>query len=373
MATHPRIKTCLFVVSLVLVTQNVRSQDYFEQLQQRLGISPSEQEGKASPKPPSTDKTAEQLPRPVQPTSPIKPSNPDVPAVSPVPLVSPIDQSPFEMRIDPIPQPETNDRPYVGMTVEKLTGGGMGLRVVEVATNSPAWKSGISVGDTIVAVNGVAISDLDQFAAEIMKLSPRDIVQLLADRNGRTTTRSVVLGSANLAARSGQLPTLPPEPMDRGELSPDLNFPLSADRPPLGVSIERLTEAARQRFGLPVYKGALVVVVQPNSVAEQAGLRPGDCIVEIDGRVIQSDQEMLAWVKQSPSFQNVPIRYFRGRDLVSSTLQTPAIAPLQNDRYKPLSEPEGRQAELRQLQAEIDRLQIELEQAIDSMESLKSQ
>jgi S1-C subfamily serine protease len=66
-----------------------------------------------------------------------------------------------------------------------------------------------------------------------------------------------------------------------GQVTPDQAF--------LGVSsteIGDLTEEAKTRFGIDVEQGAFVEEVVPGSAADEAGLLPGDVIVEIDGEDI---------------------------------------------------------------------------------------
>ncbi len=61
----------------------------------------------------------------------------------------------------------------------------------------------------------------------------------------------------------------------------------------LGVATQDLTPDLANAFGLPPARGGAVVVeVQPGSSAEQAGLQPGDVVVEINGRAIRRSRDL---------------------------------------------------------------------------------
>jgi serine protease Do len=60
----------------------------------------------------------------------------------------------------------------------------------------------------------------------------------------------------------------------------------------LGVSIQELTPALAQALGVDGRKGALVSSVLPGQPAEEAGLRPGDIIVEFDAMTIADVRDL---------------------------------------------------------------------------------
>jgi len=57
-------------------------------------------------------------------------------------------------------------------------------------------------------------------------------------------------------------------------------------RSKLGVTVQPLTADLAASLGAKDTHGALVSAVEPNSPAEQAGLRPGDIVTEVDGRMV---------------------------------------------------------------------------------------
>lgn len=66
----------------------------------------------------------------------------------------------------------------------------------------------------------------------------------------------------------------------------------AAPQPYMGVSTKTVTDLDVEQFGLPVDQGALVVDVAPGGPADQAGISPGDVIVDITERPIASTEEV---------------------------------------------------------------------------------
>jgi len=61
----------------------------------------------------------------------------------------------------------------------------------------------------------------------------------------------------------------------------------------IGVTLTDVTPALQQALGLSVAAGAMVQDVTARSPAERAGLRPYDVILEVEGRRVASNQELI--------------------------------------------------------------------------------
>ena len=61
----------------------------------------------------------------------------------------------------------------------------------------------------------------------------------------------------------------------------------------MGVTLTDVTPGLQRALGLSVSHGAMVQDVTPRSPAERAGLRPYDVIVEVDGRSVLTNQELI--------------------------------------------------------------------------------
>jgi len=69
----------------------------------------------------------------------------------------------------------------------------------------------------------------------------------------------------------------------------------------LGVSIQDVNSQLADKEGLAEVKGVFVAKVNPNSAAEEAGVKDGDVIVKVDGVAVNSSSELQEQVgKRSP-------------------------------------------------------------------------
>ena len=69
-------------------------------------------------------------------------------------------------------------------------------------------------------------------------------------------------------------------------------------RPWLGISTVKLNPRMATFYRLPLVHGALIVNVEPYSPAENAGLRRGDIIEEIDGNKIESPSQISSYIRK---------------------------------------------------------------------------
>jgi serine protease Do len=79
----------------------------------------------------------------------------------------------------------------------------------------------------------------------------------------------------------------------------------------LGVEAAPLDELIRRRFNLPTADGVIVNAVVPGSPAEKADLRRGDAIVVLDGKPVQSPQDLVARITRLKPGAKVPIGIYR--------------------------------------------------------------
>ena len=247
---------------------------------------------------------------------------------------------------------DSNEPPpvYLGLEVEELVGGGIGVRVAKLTDNSPAWKAGFKAGDLLQAIDGHAIADLDGMAERLRRVMPGKPTKFLVKRAGRNLELTAVLQSAALAERLGNSA----DPMDGPAF--------------LGVNASDLTPAFRSQFGLAVFSGAAVTNVARESPAYAAGIRPGDAIVEVNGTPIDSADALLSWIGGAQIGQPAELMVYRGtqasmKSLVLSSAPTPADM-IDRNRPAPRSQPGFAPATQRadSLQAEVEQLRDELAQ-----------
>ena len=90
-------------------------------------------------------------------------------------------------------------------------------------------------------------------------------------------------------------------------------------RPWLGVSLSTVTAWVALRNNLAVDKGAIIAEVNPDSPADNAGLREGDIIVSIDGTEISTAQKLIKVIHSRQIGQEIEITYWRGEDKYTTT------------------------------------------------------
>ena len=79
----------------------------------------------------------------------------------------------------------------------------------------------------------------------------------------------------------------------------------------LGVEITNLDQDAAEAFGVDSTDGALIQEVRRGSPAQDAGLRNGDIIVEVDGRAVRNNRELIDYVASKPPGTEVRVGVLR--------------------------------------------------------------
>ena len=110
----------------------------------------------------------------------------------------------------------------------------------------------------------------------------------------------------------------------------------------LGMGIVPVTDDVKEAFNLNETRGALVQYVDPGKPADRAGLQKGDVVVEIDGRKISTNRELIDYISYLPVGSKVNITVIRNgqrRTLTATTAERPLEAENQrendNNRVEP--------------------------------------
>lgn len=168
-----------------------------------------------------------------------------------------------------------------------------GVLVTQVFPDNPAEKAGIKTKDVIVAVDGKPVSTGRELSAAVAGLPVGKEVPVKLIRDGKALSVKV-----QIAERKDAEAAAP-------ETGPD-----SAD---LGIRATDLTPETARRFGIDEgEKGALVAEIQPGSRAEQAGLRQGDIVKEVNRNPVQTAAELRTQLGKVKSGDTVPLLVKRG-------------------------------------------------------------
>jgi S1-C subfamily serine protease len=83
------------------------------------------------------------------------------------------------------------------------------------------------------------------------------------------------------------------------------------------VDVAELDQADRDRLGITATSGAVVVVVQPGTGADDADLREGDLIVALDGRAVSGSAELREAIQAQEPGTDVRLEVVRAGEPTS--------------------------------------------------------
>ncbi|GFO62580.1 DegQ family serine endoprotease [Geomonas paludis] len=181
---------------------------------------------------------------------------------------------PINMAKEILPQLKASGkvtRGWLGVSVQMVTQDlaksfGMeseqGALVAEVMKDSPAEKAGVKGGDIILEYDGHVIKDMAELPRRVAATPVGKKVKLVVLRDGKQVPLQVTVEKLK----------------DSGE---DEDAAVTGDR--LGLKVADLTPERAQQMRMQGEKGVLVTDVQPDSIAERAGIMEGDLIREVNG------------------------------------------------------------------------------------------
>jgi len=156
-----------------------------------------------------------------------------------------------------------------------------GALVGEVTPDGPAARAGLAQGDVITELNGARVDDSRELRLKISQLAPGSAIRLNLLRDGSPREVSVTLG---------ELPNEKEAATDGKPESDSL----------AGLSVENLTpQIARQLELQSNASGVVVTDIQDGSRADDAGLRSGDVIQQVNRRPVNNVAEFERAMKQN--------------------------------------------------------------------------
>ncbi|HEY5541654.1 MAG TPA: DegQ family serine endoprotease, partial [Candidatus Binatia bacterium] len=169
-------------------------------------------------------------------------------------------------------------RGFLGVLIQKVTpeiadslgmDKGYGALVANVTKDGPADKAGVKVGDVIVEFDGKEVKDSSDLPIIVARtpVDKRARMKVLRDKKEISLTVSV------------------------GELKDEEVVASAPEKGELGLTVQRLTPQMAESLGLDRTEGVVVTTVEPGSAAEEAGIRRGDVIMEVDRKAIRNLDE----------------------------------------------------------------------------------
>jgi serine protease Do len=169
-------------------------------------------------------------------------------------------------------------RGYLGVLIQKVTPDiaeslgmdkGYGALVANVSKDGPAEKAGVKVGDVIVEFDGKEIKDSGDLPIIVARTPVEKKVRMKVLRDKKEVDLTVAVGELKEEEVVAAVP-------EKGEL---------------GMTVQRLTPQIAESLGLEKADGVVVTAVEPGSAADEAGIRRGDVIMEVDRKPIRNLDE----------------------------------------------------------------------------------
>ncbi len=146
----------------------------------------------------------------------------------------------------------------------------IGVQINDILPDGPAARGGLRVGDVITAVDGREVDDDEALRFRVATLRIGAAATLTIQRQGRPLSVSVQLQP-------------PPETPPRDQSL------VSGPSPFAGAVMVNLSPALVEELGLRLSpRGVMVLEIQRGSVANRVGLLPGDVVLQVNGKDVQS-------------------------------------------------------------------------------------
>lgn len=215
--------------------------------------------------------------------------------------------------------------------------------ITVVAPLSPAAEAGLRPGDVIVKVAGKPARGVGMLQSTIEAASPGEPLALTIFREGRTfdvVVRPIAQEAPALPVVNEPAPAVPnppagavpaaPEPVAVAEARNPTRFP------DLGLRLSEPTEELAHQFGYEsVPKGLFVRGVEPNGLADQAGLEIGMVITDAGGRKTEALADFRAALAKRDAGHDLVLRILKGKKAEFRVLFDPSRVNDNPDDEKP--------------------------------------
>lgn len=178
-------------------------------------------------------------------------------------------------------------RGYLGVRIQPVTlplarefglKDGHGALVADVVAKGPADKAGMQSGDIVTEFDGKPVRDSRHLQLQVARVKPGEKVAVKIMRNGSGKSLQVAVGELpgnDKLAQAGLKDSPDGEALK-------------------GVAVVDLDASSRRQLNVPNHvQGALVSEVQEDSVARDAGLQPGDVILEVNRQRVTGAEDAV--------------------------------------------------------------------------------
>jgi len=218
--------------------------------------------------------------------------------------------------MDQLVQKGTVTRGWLGVTIQELTPEisqklgitkSRGALVSDVAKGSPAEKSGLARGDVIVEFDGKEVKDVNVLRNMVAQSKVGTEITIKILRAGKEYMIKAVIAEM---------------PRDTAEARPQ-QLPAEAETSALtGFSVMDITKEIARQLGLSRDEtGVIVARVEPGSPADEASIKKGDIIKEIDRKRVDNLEDFNKIASKIKENETVLLFITRGNKKFYVTLK----------------------------------------------------
>jgi serine protease Do len=181
-----------------------------------------------------------------------------------------------------------------------------GALVGDIVEGGPADEAGVKRGDVITEFNGKKIKDSTDLRNRVAETAPNSSIKMTLLRNGNKEHVKVKLAE---------------RPVSQTEVSAGQRSAEPGKYEKMGLEIQDLTPSLAKQLGYENSSGVLVTTVVPGTYAEEAGLRRGDLIREVDHKKITSVGEFDKALSKTEGDNTALLLIQRGENTFFAAIQ----------------------------------------------------
>lgn len=190
--------------------------------------------------------------------------------------------------------PEEMRRVRLGLVIGRMRceNENHGLSVDKIIEGSPAQKQGVREGDLIVAIDGKDVKGFIDFYVKIMEKEIGDTIEVDFIR----------LGDEKENKLTARLQLLPRPIPDGKKLTSDY----------FQMEVSELNETVAKKFDFDsTYPVLIVTDLDRDGIAQQAGLEPGDIILQFNNSTITNTKELALAMEKIKDGDDIVLRILR--------------------------------------------------------------
>jgi len=203
---------------------------------------------------------------------------------------------------------EDENKAMLGVVTERVD---EGAKINQVNKETAAAKAGLKEGDIITTVGDTKVEDPDGLSKAIQAKKPGDKVTITYLRDNKKQKAEVELGKwKGIRMNSVWAPSIQGSPDVRIFQNPGARaftmprvegFAWNMDRPRLGLSIQDTEDG----------NGVKVLEIEEDGNAAKSGIKEGDIITEIDGKKVNSADEVSRIVRENKDNKSMMMKLTR--------------------------------------------------------------